>query len=338
MIIVLRLASSLAFASLLVLSVFAACTDPDKSAASHVDASANDAGGFSAPLMDASALSDATPRVDASMGDAQPALPTGPSPFGKMCESAADCAPGLLCLQSDGDDWLGGGPGHGYCSLDCTADPDLCLAYDSRARCLTGRQMAEAYCMKGCTLGDATGEAKCAGRQDLSCALVGLLPSCLPNCGGDADCPADRHCNEADGNCVAGPRTGDPAGVACDPSEFTTNCDAYCSTLENGEGVCSGLCTIGAPYACNVPVDIADVVGTPLCMSFIGNRPGDVGMCVQRCRCNGDCDHPSAYCDLERPEAHDGIGVCLYDYRAEPGTLGVQCSTPSDAAALDGDL
>jgi hypothetical protein len=97
------------------------------------------------------------------------------------------------------------------------------------------------------------------------------------------------------------------------------------------------LCTIGAEYQCNVPSNTLDVVGLPLCMSFTGDRPGDAGICVQRCRCNDDCEHPSAYCDLERPEAHDGIGVCLYDFIAEAGTRGLACTPTPDAAVSDAD-
>lgn len=316
----------------LALVLFVACSDETADDARQADAAPIDAGSVPVTALDA-ALQDAATNTT----DAQASVPLGPSPFGKPCESAADCAPGLLCLQSDSNDWLGGGPAHGYCSLDCTTDPDLCLAYDTRARCQTGTQMTEAYCMKGCTLGDATGEDKCADRPDVSCALVGFLPSCLPNCGGDLDCPAGRHCNQADGICIDGPRSGDRPGVECDPSAFATNCDAYCSTLSNGEGVCSGLCTIGASYQCNVPENTQNVVRLPLCMSFTGDRPGDAGICVQRCRCNEDCEHPSAYCDLERPEAKDGIGVCLYDFTADAGTRGLACASSPDASMVDAD-
>jgi hypothetical protein len=238
---------------------------------------------------------------------------------------------------------MGGGPAHGYCSLDCTADPQLCLAFDAHAHCMTSSQMTTSYCLKGCVLGDTAGEAKCADRPDLSCSLIGLTPVCMPNCGGDADCPASRHCDHRDGVCVDGPRLGEIPGFDCDPElpVSETTCDAYCAAFPNGAGVCSGLCTLGAPYACNVPADTNDVVGLPLCITFTGDGPGDTGVCVQRCRCNEDCDHPQAYCDLDRPEVHDGIGLCLFDFDAEPGTLGVACGVLSDAsvdeASVDAD-
>jgi hypothetical protein len=308
-----------------VLGTIGACTEESPVDQTPLrDGAVADAGLPSLPVRDAATHPDAA-------ADAALPMPSGPSPFGVPCESAADCAPGLLCLRSDSNDWLGGGPAHGYCSLDCTSDPDLCLSYDARARCQTGRQMTEGYCMKGCTLGDATGEDKCANRPDVSCALVGFLPTCLPTCGGDADCPAGRHCHQADGICVDGPRAGDRPGVACDPSAFDTNCDAYCSTLSNGEGVCSGLCTIGAEYQCNVPTGTQEVIGLPLCMSFTGDRAGDTGICVQRCQCDDDCEHPSAYCDLGVAEARDGIGVCLYDFTVDAGTRGLACAADRDA-------
>lgn len=329
-VIVLRLTSSLAVASLLVLSVFTACTDPDEPEASPIDAAAD--GGCSTPLI------DAQPYRDAHGGNPQPSPPTGPSPFGESCESDAGCAPGLHCLTSTSHDWLGGGPAHGYCSLDCTDDSSVCSVLDATASCLTSTaRVGRSYCMKGCVLGDTSGTDKCNDRTDVSCSLVDFFPSCMPNCGGDEDCPADRYCDQKHGVCADGVRTGDAAGVQCDP-EGPNTCDAYCADLGNGDGACTGLCTLGAPYACNVPADASDVVGLPLCVSYTGDRPGDAGICVKRCRCNDDCDHPSAYCDVDHPEAKDGIGLCAFDSIADAGTRGVLCAPLADASVPDAEL
>lgn len=285
---------------------------------------------------DAAVLSpqlDATvaPRDATLPDDAGPLIapPGGPSPFARPCSTDDDCAAGLVCLRSDRDVWLSGGPAHGYCSLACDQDPTSCQRYDVTSNCITSGAMNHAYCLKGCTLGDAFGESKCADRQDVSCAMIGIRPVCMPNCGGDADCPAGRYCNHHSGSCSTTRPSGDPPGAACDPN-LPNTCSAYCAELSNGEGVCSGVCTLGADYACDVPTGTGDVVGLPLCMTFRADRPGDAGICVQRCRCNADCDHPSAYCDLDVAEAQDGIGVCLFDFAADAGSLGVQC------AATDG--
>jgi hypothetical protein len=191
--------------------------------------------------------------------------------------------------------------------------------------------------MKGCVLGDTSGSHKCHDRQDVSCAHVDFFPSCMPNCGGDQDCPEGRHCDQKHGVCADGVRSGDVAGVHCDPYGPNT-CDAYCASLDNGEGVCSGLCTLGAAYACNVPANIRDVLGFPMCVSYTGNCSGDAGICVQRCRCNDDCHHPAAYCDLT--EAREGIGLCAYDFNrdTDAGSRGVACESLDDAATIAGDL
>lgn len=303
---------------------FGACQNTDSPGRnSPADAAA------AAPEYDAAVVHlDAAANDDAGADADVP--PTGPSPFARPCDSDDECAPGLLCLRSDQDVWLTGGPAHGYCSLECDRDPTSCQRYDVTSVCMSGDAMGHAYCLKACVLGDAFGEKKCADRQDVSCAMMGFRPVCMPNCGGDADCPAGRYCNHHSGTCTSGVSSGDPPGTACDPN-LPNTCSAYCSKLSNGEGVCSGVCTLGADYTCDVPASSADVVGLPLCMTFREDRAGDAGICVQRCRCNADCDHPSAYCDLEVAEAEDGVGVCLFDFEADAGTPGVQCD------AADGD-
>jgi hypothetical protein len=275
---------------------------------------------------DVSAAPDA--QTDSSMA------PLGPSPLGVPCEQDADCQDGLVCLLPDSDVWLGGGPAHGYCSLDCTADATRCASLDRYARCLTSTKMKTAsYCFKSCLLGDPNGDKKCFDREDVSCVLVEGLPACLPNCGGDEDCPPERYCNHAEGVCMTGSEMGGPVGEDCDP--FTANtCTAYCSSLGGGYGVCSGLCVLGADYACGVAADETNLAGAPLCVTFNPlDSPGDAGICVQRCRCNEDCDHPRAYCDFEADGATGELGLCLFDFEADAGTRGVSCGA-LDAAGI----
>jgi hypothetical protein len=125
--------------------------------------------------------------------------------------------------------------------------------------------------------------------------------------------------------CVAGASHGDPAGAECDPAGPNT-CNAYCSTLSNGLGVCSGLCVLGAPYTCDVPAGEVNLAGLPLCMTFNGlDQAGDTGICVQRCHCNTECSHPAAYCDLSNADTTGGWGVCLFTDTPDAGASGQMC-------------
>src|SRR5690606_64152 len=53
---------------------------------------------------------------------------------GRACTEDAQCGEGLRCFTSDSNDFFGGGPPNGYCSINCEEDAQ-CTAIDRSSQC-----------------------------------------------------------------------------------------------------------------------------------------------------------------------------------------------------------
>jgi hypothetical protein len=185
----------------------------------------------------------------------------GPNPaLGAICSSNADCGASLVCKLPNANDFLGGGPARGYCTMDCSSwsagdggPTDPCPALGKGAMCVSfdanpNDPTPHAFCAKGCTEGPpVTSQTfgqfdpnKCHGRQDVICA--GLEDSfgtpvgfaCIPNCTRDSDCSSSgRVCDPRWNVCVITPNTGSPLG---------SNCTLWAESKGDAGVACAGLC------------------------------------------------------------------------------------------------
>src|SRR5262245_10945425 len=69
--------------------------------------------------------------------------------LGRACAADAECGQGLTCEKPGGGNWDGEGPAKGYCTADCSADPNVCQPFDSTASCLTLTN-GKAFCVESC--------------------------------------------------------------------------------------------------------------------------------------------------------------------------------------------
>lgn len=258
--------------------------------------------------------------------------PLGPSPYGKPCNTDAECAAGLTCLTEDGTSWVGGGPPNGYCSEACDEDPGVCRKRDRAATCLAPKSGIGAFCFQGCVLGDPEG-GKCRGRTDVACSGFGFSNACVPLCAGDWQCSAGRYCDPSRGVCVTQEPQGDPPGAACDITQFNDTCAGDCAGSGTGLGVCNGLCSLGVRGACNVPPGVRIEPGQSACVTFdVLDGLGDLGLCVQTCACDADCLHPDATCQTSATALPGEPRLCLFEDAPDAGrALTCGGENPSDA-------
>jgi hypothetical protein len=238
--------------------------------------------------------------------------PTGPSPIGRVCDLDGDCPEGLRCMLPSSDEWLGGGPAHGYCTMDCISDPSVCALTDPSALCLQLSD-TDAYCMQGCVLGAV---AKCQGRGDVACDSASIDTGfCRPTCRSAEDC-GGRLCDLGTGACVDELPAGDPIGSECDPNAEVSSCQSQiCLPMTDSFAVCSGWCNL-AETGCGLDNDIPEDPGEPICTFGVlqGSGLGDLGYCNQRCDCDLDCLHPGGRClivpdDIAEVFGTDGLCV-----------------------------
>jgi hypothetical protein len=277
-------------------------------------------------MPDAEASTEAS--TDAAAADGADVISPQAAAIGRACQSDADCS-GLHCIRPSDD--FGppgsGGPAHGYCSLDCTAEThvvnkpptDVCAALNSY--CInfgTPSMPSNAWCLRFCSMGAG---AKCLQRTDMACAAEGLTNThtlCIPMCASDADC-GGRKCDEETGLCVDTPAQRDPTYSACvfnGPTQTCTEaCVSFSQDAQKGKltpGICSRMCVIGAASACGR--DLASPLSSGLVGTCIGPRgtgAGDLGRCFQLCDSAADCrdKDPGVVCDPSSIPVF-GHGLC----------------------------
>lgn len=222
--------------------------------------------------------------------------------IGLSCASNTDCGAGLTCFTSNSNEFLGGGPGNGYCSAACTADAE-CTGIDRQSSCVVPGEGLSGLCMRTCLSLAPTSlaENKCLGRVDVVCQseayrgvamFTGLRQAglCYPQCGSDEDCPG-RSCDLARGICVDTPTTGLPIGAHC---ELATDCAGRnCLRFTETESFCSAPCVFGQPIGCGYGLAggsrDAGCIG-PRVRGFLSTEGlGDVGFCAELCTENADC-------------------------------------------------
>lgn len=276
--------------------------------------------------------------------------PTGTSAIGAPCVADGDCPGDLICLAQRGDDFLGGGPVGGMCTLPCAENgqPD-CTAVDSNSRCVVMDEQAQiAYCFQGCRLGAGPlGATKCGDRPDMTCFESESTPGagfCQPVCAGDFEC-GDRVCDFGLGVCVDDVDREDllPIGAECDSDADERTCNGICLGFNDDYSVCSGFCNLGEP-GCGSDINSDDPFDG-FCVYSVSNPTvtdlGDAGFCGQLCNCNDDCGHPDALCDPLSENAVRNIGragLCVpREFSAMPDSgVGIPCdgtSTPPDAGS-----
>jgi hypothetical protein len=103
--------------------------------------------------------------------------------------------------------------------------------------------------------------------------------------------------------------------------------------------MCTGYCTVGLDNpGCGIDPANGIPQGAPVCFPVFGDTDdnGDMGLCVQRCDCNSDCNHPAMVCvgfdDPVVEAAFGSMGICTIDDLVTP-TL--DCSLGTDAG-VDG--
>jgi hypothetical protein len=268
---------------------------------------------------------------------------------------------GLRCLGADDDYAEGSGaPPNGICTADCTLDA-ACRVFDESAVCATldevplmgglAEEPAPRFCMLGCQLGAPSGSTKCHGRQDLACRPFAPPDSqsceddspcaagsfcyrgqcrataCGPRCNDDDDCAHGRYCDPLWGLCTTEVPEYTPIGVECLAEGDSGSacgwgmCLAVFARVETEAGprqvrvkdMCTQPCTLGTLCA----------EGAGACVSprLPNYAPGDVGYCLQKCDCDGDCRNSADRCRALSPdnaERYGSQGVCDYAPEGSP--------------------
>lgn len=253
----------------------------------------------------------------------------------RACTQDSECGPGLECYASDSNEYLGGGPAGGYCSVACTGDTQ-CTSIDPQSACVVPEGASAGLCLRTCRSLDprSIAENKCLGRRDLVCSSVAYLglenftglrqPGwCTPQCGSDEDC-GDRLCDLARGLCTDTPPVGAPIGARCEIDEDCAG--RFCLPQSEDERFCSAPCVLGQPVGCGFGPsasqrDAACVV--PAIRGLLGGAEGqgDVGVCLELCDQSSDCEQFSSR-----------GWTCEASAAAQPfGRVGL-CYRPEDAA------
>jgi hypothetical protein len=246
--------------------------------------------------------------------------------IGRACAADAECGAGLTCFTSSSNDFLGGGPGNGYCTSTCTADAE-CTGIDRQSQCVSTGVGASGLCLRTCLSQDprTVGENKCLGRRDLVCqseAYLGLAMFsglrqdgwCYPQCGSNEDCPG-RQCDLARGICVDTPTAGLPIGAKC---AADADCAGrLCVGLAGGESFCSAPCVVGQRLGCGDGLSGARTAGCFLPQEqgiLVSEGLGDVGFCVELCAETSECAQATAGWTCEASEdavqRWSAVGVC----------------------------
>jgi len=257
-----------------------------------------------------------------------------PTPLvGRACGEDTECGTGLRCFRSGANEFFGGGPARGYCSIECSQNPD-CTGVDPQSQCDSG------MCLRTCRSQNPTSprENKCLSRVDVVCqseAYLGIAEFsgvrqrglCLPQCGSDEDCEG-RFCDLARGLCVSAQPSGAPVGASCEVDADCLGRRCINATSSGSEKLCTAPCVFGPPVGCGdgVSADPRNYVCLqPLISGFVSSEGlGDVGFCVEMCDVDGDCS-----------QVQNGF-ACQPDARvARLGRAGI-CVVPAPDAGADG--
>ncbi len=231
----------------------------------------------------------------------------GTTGLGGRCEGDDDCAGDMHCITADGNELLGGGAAHGYCTKACDDDLDSCAALDPSGVCGPfDVAPIPRWCMLGCEPGaSAVGfsDDVCLGRMDVACAPLGsgageLITACRPFCGSDADCNEGRYCNIATGACVDTRPTGKPVGERCNAQQSPDPCAGFC--LGN---FCTGYCVVGTEGMAGACGSAVNGLQLGACLytldtesGFSSSGFGDMGLCAPLCDCTAECVFENEIC------------------------------------------
>lgn len=255
---------------------------------------------------------------------------------GRQCTEDAQCGAGLSCFEAASNEFFGGGPAGGYCTVQCASTAE-CTAIDPLTQCEAG------LCLRTCRSMDPTSvaENKCLSRHDVVCQSAAYLSIeeftglrqpglCLPQCGSDQDCGGGRFCDLARGVCASTRPSGAAVGERC---EVDGDClGGRCLTDGPDERFCTSPCVFGQPVGCGEgaavsPRNVACLA--PVIRGFVSSEGiGDVGFCLEVCDVDADC-----------AQAATRDWVCLPDAEAERfGRSGLcRAPQPTDAGADGGD-
>lgn len=235
-------------------------------------------------------------------GDTAGEAPT----VGNACNRDSDCAGGEICLEGQGETFLGGVPVVGTCVIPCSGDasrcdslsrPSVCVVTDDRGTPAASDDVA--HCFERCDL-SAAPTNKCQNREHVAChrlrssGVASAAPPpmsalgdvgdsniafCRPLCAADAECLRGLFCDVATGACGEAPAVGDGLGVPCDPEASPTTCAGACLTVD-GLSFCSHRCKFGAAGNCGAPlVDTEDAEMVSAATDAGGDPAGNPGLC-----------------------------------------------------------
>lgn len=256
-----------------------------------------------------------------------------PGGVGFPCASDADCPNDavtgeqlLTCLVSaSNEDFGGGGPQGGYCSLPCVGSDD-CREVDTLSTCgITNQATQASNCIALCQPG--TGQLKCGANRAQACFqtdAAGTVGGCFPLCSSDAACGPGRFCDPGGfGLCVDVAPVGGGVGAPCTVATEATDCaSAICLEIQRADdsviaGVCTANCTYGGfQLGCGYDAALGGVrEAACLQARYTGGRPGDLGYCFELCDVDADCTQADWECSLFNDPAADAAlgraGQCV---------------------------
>jgi hypothetical protein len=266
--------------------------------------------------------------------------------LGSRCTEDDDCAAGLGCLVPPEGPSAPPGPAGGLCTAPCTSDGQ-CSRLQAWSACRNG------LCLEACLIDVAPdelrGQLKCHERDDVACVVAECMGAlcrtsvdvCAPLCGADERCGAGLFCNPASGLCQTNPAAGDPPGSPCDYYATENTCRGYCdvdplATAKAGAivGGCVEPCTLDAEFACGGPNGEGRACLGGFGAKIEGHAPVDLGVCVDLCDCDADCNEGRICSRVELGDRAKAAGICAPGVRSASGSAclneGGQGGGPAD--------